>query len=76
MKVRITLDVNIDSSGYEIINTNILPILEEEPVQEPQPVVEPVIEPIQPQRVPTPAPIGNQATQGKGNWFAGTTWGR
>jgi 6-pyruvoyltetrahydropterin/6-carboxytetrahydropterin synthase len=28
-----------------------------------------------PQRVPTPAPVGNTVTSGKGNWFAGTTWG-
>jgi len=28
-----------------------------------------------PQRVPTPAPVGNAVTSGKGNWFAGTTWG-
>ena len=24
---------------------------------------------------PTPAPVGNAVTSGKGNWFAGTTWG-
>lgn len=29
----------------------------------------------EPQRVPTPAPVGNAVTSGKGNWFAGTTWG-
>ena len=23
----------------------------------------------------TPAPVGNVVTQGKGNWFSGTTWG-
>lgn len=28
-----------------------------------------------PQRVPIPAPVGNAVTTGKGNWFAGTTWG-
>ena len=27
------------------------------------------------QNAPTPAPVGNAVTSGKGNWFAGTTWG-
>lgn len=26
-------------------------------------------------REPIPAPVGNAVTSGKGNWFAGTTWG-
>lgn len=27
------------------------------------------------QNAPTPAPVGNAVTSGKGNWFAGTSWG-
>mgnify|MGYP003669883438 FL=1 len=39
----------------------------------PEPTPEPAAQPGPPPK--QGAPVGNQVTQGKGNWFEGTTWG-
>tara|TARA_R110002033_G_scaffold68335_1_gene119594 strand:- start:1364 stop:2056 length:693 start_codon:yes stop_codon:yes gene_type:complete len=39
-----------------------------------QPKAQPEVKP-QPKPQPRPANVGNQVTQGKGNWFKGTSWG-
>jgi hypothetical protein len=76
MKHRITLDIEITDNVYRIAQASMIPISDETPVnadtqgkQTPMPIPE------IPQRVPIPAPVGQTPTTGKGDWFAGTTWG-
>lgn len=78
MKYRITTDIVVENGVSKITNTTIVPISEEslapeeaQGKQEPQQPTQPQ----QLQREPIPAPVGNRTTQGKGDWFAGTTWG-
>jgi hypothetical protein len=44
-----------------------------EPDSQPEPDTQPNLAPGPPPK--QGAPVGQQPTQGKGNWFAGTTWG-
>lgn len=76
MKLRITTDIVIEDGVTKITNTTVVPISDE--VSEP--VAQGKQETLQEQpqvahRVPIPAPVGQTPTQGKGDWFAGTTWG-
>jgi len=76
MKYQITTNIEVVDGVSKILNTTIIPITNElgsiEVVQGKQ---EPVQRPAPPQRVPVPAPVGQKPTQGKGDWFAGTSWG-
>lgn len=77
MKLRITTDIVIENGVSKITNTTIVPISEDVLIQEDvQGKQEPAPQPEQsaPQRTPIPATVGQTPTQGKGNWFAGTTW--
>jgi hypothetical protein len=47
----------------------------EETAEEPKPEPKPEPDPAPQDHNPRAAQVGNRVTQGKGNWFEGTSWG-
>ena len=66
-------DDNFASYNRSTIKTEEVATDKEKPVEEPKPKPEP--DPAPQDHNPRAAQVGNVITQGKGNWFKGTTWG-
>jgi 6-pyruvoyltetrahydropterin/6-carboxytetrahydropterin synthase len=65
-------DDNFASYNKSTIKTE---TVAEEPTKEPKQEVKPEPDPAQQDHNPRAAQVGNVVTQGKGNWFKGTSWG-
>ena len=64
-------DDNFASYNRSTIKTEEVATDKEKPVEEPKPEPDPAPQ----DHNPRAAQVGNVITQGKGNWFKGTTWG-
>tara|TARA_R110002033_G_scaffold163190_1_gene200143 strand:- start:2503 stop:3108 length:606 start_codon:yes stop_codon:yes gene_type:complete len=64
-------DDNFASYNRSTIKTEEVTTDKEKPVEEPKPEPDPAPQ----DHNPRAAQVGNVITQGKGNWFKGTTWG-
>lgn len=75
-KFSIELEVEVEGNTPKITKTSIVPVTPEKEKEEKPPGKQPEQKkPTPPQKSgPIPAPVGQKPTQGKGNWFQGTSW--
>ena len=78
-KFEVTLQVEVDDSGKpKITSSSVVPVTtkQDEPNKPRGKQPEPQPKQSAPTHTPRPAQVGNKASQGKSDWFQGTTWGQ